>query len=114
MVQEGYTDDDIGPIPRLWRPWEGSILIGDALRTAAYLPPPKKAAAWRTYDVTLLWLPPRPEDPISGLISGLPSEAATCRRGSLETLELFDPRAPIPQATPNPAPKQSSHKRQIS
>ena len=80
MVQEGYTDDDIGPIPRLWRPWEGSILIGDALRTAAYLPPPKKAAAWRTYDVTLLWLPPRPEDPISGLISGLPSEPATsCR-----------------------------------
>ena len=77
-------------------------------------PPPKKAAARRTYKVTLLWLPPRPEDLISGLISGLPSEPATSRRGSLETLESFDPRAPIPQATPNPAPKQASHKRQIS
>ena len=102
------------PIPRLWRPWEGAILIGDALRTAAYPPPSKKAGARRTYEVTLLWLPPRPEDPISGLISGLPSEPATSRRGTLETLESFDPRAPIPQATPNPAPKQISHKRQIS
>src|SRR5271156_5413814 len=99
-------------MPRLWRPWEGAILIGDALRTAA-CPPPQKSSCWRTYKMTLLWLPPRLEDPISGLISGLPSESATSRRGSLETLESSDPRAPIPQATPNPAPKQTSHKRQI-
>src|SRR5271155_2556580 len=76
--------------------------------------PPKKAGARCTYEVTLLWLPPRPEDPISGLISGLPSEPAASRRGSLETLGSFDPWAPIPQATPNLAPKQTSHKRQIS
>src|SRR5271156_5317887 len=68
--------------------------------------PPKKAGARCTYEVTLLWLPPRPEDPISGLISGLPSEPAASRRGSLETLESSDPRAPIPQATPNSAPKK--------
>src|SRR5271155_1316841 len=78
------------------------------------IPTPKKAAARRTYELALLWLPPRPEDPISGLISGLPSEPATSRRGTLETLESFDPRAPIPQAPLNPAPKQTSHKRQIS
>ena len=83
------------PIPRLWRPWEGAILIGDALRTAAYPPPPKKAGARRTYEVTLLWLPPRPEDSIPGLISGLPSEPTLSRRGSLDTLESFDPRALI-------------------
>ena len=73
--------------------------------------PPKKAGARCTYEVTLLWLPLRPEDPedpISGLISGLPSEPAASRRGSLETLESFDPRVPIPQATPNPAPKQAT------
>src|SRR5277367_2604263 len=73
--------------------------------------PPKKQLRGAP---TLLWLPPRPEDPNSGLISGLPNEPATSRRGSLETLESFDPRAPTPQATPNPAPKQTSHRRQIS
>src|SRR5271163_92951 len=78
------------------------------------IPTPQKGSCWRTYELTLQWLPPRPEDPISGLISGLPSEPATYRRGSLETLESFDPRAPIPQATLDPAPKQTSHKRQIS
>jgi len=77
-------------------------------------PTPQKAAAWRTYEVTLLWLPPRPEDPISGLISGLPSEPASSRRGSLYTLESFNPQAPIPQATPIPTPRPTSHKRQIS
>jgi hypothetical protein len=102
------------PIPRLWRPWEGAILIGDALRAAAYPPPSKKAGARRTYEVTLLWLPPRPEDLIPDQISGLPSEPASSRRGSLETLESFDLRALITQTTPNPAPKQTSHKRQIS
>ena len=59
------------------------------------LHPPKKAGARRTYEVTLLWLPPRPEDSIPGLISGLLSEPASSRRGSLDTLESFDPRAPI-------------------
>jgi hypothetical protein len=60
--------------------------------------------------VTLLWLPPRPEDSIPGL----PNEPALSRRGPLDTLESFDPQASIPQATPNPAPKRTSHKRQIS
>src|SRR5271168_2385431 len=70
--------------------------------------PPKKAAARRTYEVTLPWLPNlRPK-------LSLPSEPAASRGGSLESLESFDPQAPIPQSTPNPAPKQTSHKRQIS
>jgi hypothetical protein len=69
---------------------------------------PKETAAWRAYEVTLLWLPPRPEDPISDIISGLPSEPATAHRGSLETLESFDPRAPIPQA--NPAQANIEHR----
>ncbi len=99
------------PIPRLWRPWEGAILIGDALRTAAYPLPSKKTGGRRYYEVTLLWLPPRPEDSISGLISGPPSEPASSRRGSSDTLESFDIRALISRA---PTPKQTSHKRQIS
>ena len=86
-------------------------MIGDALRTAAYPPPSKKAGGRCTYEVTLLWLPPRPEDSISGLISGLPSEPASSRRGSLDTLESFDLQALISRA---PTPKQTSRKRQIS
>src|SRR6266516_3913890 len=71
----------------------------------------RRAGGRRTYEVTLLWLPPRPEDSISGLISGPPSEPAPSRRGSLDTLESFDIRALISRA---PTPKQTSHKRQIS
>jgi hypothetical protein len=56
---------------------------------------PKKAGATRTYEVTLLWLPPPPEDSIPGLVSGLPSEPASSRRGSSDTLESFDPQALI-------------------
>ena len=89
------------PIPRLWKPWEGAILIGDALRAAAYPPPPKKAGARRTYEVTLLWLPPRPEDSIPALISGPLSEPISSYRGSLDTLESFGTL--IAQA--NPVPK---------
>jgi hypothetical protein len=64
--------------------------------------------------VTLLWLPPHPEDSIPGLISGPGCEPASSQRGSLDTGESFDFRAPIPQAFPNLAPSQTSHKRQIS
>ena len=71
----------------------------------------KKAGTRCTYEVTLLWLPPRPEDSISGLISGPLSEPASSQRGSLDTRESFDFRAPIPQAFPNLAPRQTSHKR---
>jgi hypothetical protein len=71
----------------------------------------RRTGGRRTYEVTLLWLPPRPEDSISGLISGPPSEPASSRRGSLDTLESFDIRALISRA---PTPKQTSHKRQIS
>src|SRR5947209_18961180 len=85
-----------------------------ALRTAAYPPSSKKAGTRRNYEVTLLWFPPRPEDSIPCLISGPLSEPTSSRRGSLDTLKSFDFRAPIPQAIPNPAPKKTSHKRQIS
>jgi hypothetical protein len=47
----------------------------------------KKAGTRHTYGVTLLWLPPHPEDSIPG---------------------SFDFRAPIPQAFPNLAPRQIS------
>jgi hypothetical protein len=53
----------------------------------------KKAGTRHTYGVTLLWLPPHPEDSIPG---------------------SFDFRAPIPQAFPNLAPRQTSHRPQIS
>jgi hypothetical protein len=82
-----------------------AILIGDAVWTAAYPLSSKKAGTRRTYEVTLLWLPPRPEDSTPGLISGPLSEPAPSRRGSLDTLESIDFRALILQAIPNPAPK---------
>jgi hypothetical protein len=71
-------------------------LIGDALRTAAYLPPPKKAGARHTYEVTPLWLPSRLErlNPRPNLRP--PKRACTFVGGALDTLESFDPRAPIP------------------
>jgi hypothetical protein len=49
-------------------------------------PPSQKAGVRRTYEVTLLWLPPRPRDSILGLISGLTSEPASSRRGVLRYL----------------------------
>ena len=61
--------------------------------------------------MTLLWLPPRPEDSTPGQILGLLSQPASSRRGSLDTLESFDLRALISRA---PTPKQTSHKRQFS
>jgi hypothetical protein len=98
------------PIPRLWKPWYGAILIGDALRSAVYPISSKKAAAGRTYEATLLKMPPQPpEDPFSSLIS-----TETSRRASLESLESFNTSILLRQITPNPAPKGASHKRQIS
>jgi hypothetical protein len=61
----------------------------------AYLPLPPNAGVRRIYEVTLLRLPPRPEDSTSGVFLGLLSEPALSRRGSLDALESFDPRTLI-------------------
>jgi hypothetical protein len=89
-------------------------LIGDVLRTAAYLPSLQKAGARRTYEVTLLWLPPRPEDSIPGLISGPPKRACIISKGVLRYPGVVRSPGANPQATPNPASKQTSHKPQVS
>src|SRR5271156_3455360 len=74
MVQEGHTDDEIvaGHFDRR-RPTDGSLS-----------PTHQKAGARRTYKVTLLWLPPRPEDSILDLVSGLPSERLVGGLGSFD------------------------------
>src|SRR5271170_4044724 len=50
MVQEGCADDEIeDPYPAPVGPWEGAILIGDALRTAALALMSRSAAAAATH-----------------------------------------------------------------